>query len=146
MKKLIVNSEECVGCHLCELACSFKHYGVFSEELSSIRIKSEESLAINNTLVCRQCEDAPCIQVCPTGAITKDENTGAVKIDSQKCIMCKSCISVCPYDAIFEIKVPQTSKVELLTCDLCGGDPECVKVCYTRAIEYKDVEEEVRGE
>jgi len=144
MKKIIINSAECVGCHLCELACSFKHYGVFSEELSSVRIKSDESLAINELAICRQCDDAPCMEVCPTNAISKDENTGAIKIDQDKCIMCKACISACPYNAIFAIEVPKTRKVELHMCDLCGGEPECVKVCYRGAIEYKDVDEEVR--
>ena len=145
MKKIVRNSAECVGCHLCELACSFKHWDAFSSRLSYLRIKSDESLATNELVICRQCDDAPCMDVCPMNAISKDENTGAMKIDQDKCIMCKMCMNACPYKAIFAVEVPENRKMEVHMCDLCGGEPECVKVCYRGSIEYKDVDAGVRG-
>ncbi len=83
-------------------------------------------------LACLQCEDPICKMVCPVNAITKDEKTGAVITDQSKCIGCKLCMIACPFGAI---SIDPVTK-EVIRCDLCGGDPQCVKFCPTGALEY----------
>jgi len=74
---------------------------------------------------CAQCDDYPCVEACPVDALSVDENTSAVIVDREKCISCGDCINACPGKVPF--LHPETDKAVI--CDLCGGDPECVKVC-----------------
>jgi Fe-S-cluster-containing dehydrogenase component len=62
---------------------------------------------------------------CPTKALTVDEKTGAVLVDDGKCIACGLCITACPGN------VPHLhpNRKHIVICDLCGGDPECAKIC-----------------
>jgi len=75
--------------------------------------------------LCAQCDDAPCIANCPAGALTVNKETGAIVVDKEACTACGSCIEACPG------RVPTIHPTEkyALICDLCGGDPQCVKVC-----------------
>jgi len=74
---------------------------------------------------CVQCEDYPCVKSCPTEALSINSETGAVQVDEAKCTGCGVCINACPG------KVPHLhpGKERILICDLCGGKPECVKIC-----------------
>jgi len=75
--------------------------------------------------LCAQCNDYPCIASCPVQALGKDAATGAVIVDRAKCISCGKCIKACPGNV--PIHHPGDNKATI--CDLCNGDPECVKVC-----------------
>jgi len=74
---------------------------------------------------CAQCEDAPCVSSCPVDALSINDDTNAVIVDRDKCISCGSCIEACPGNVPF--LHPDNNKAVI--CDLCEGDPECVKVC-----------------
>jgi carbon-monoxide dehydrogenase iron sulfur subunit len=74
---------------------------------------------------CAQCEDYPCVSSCPVNALSINENTNAVIVDSEKCISCGFCIKACPGKVPF--LHPDNNKAVI--CDLCDGEPECVKVC-----------------
>ena len=87
-------------------------------------------------MICEQCEDAPCLAVCPTKAISKDFKTSVVSITNDKCIGCKACMWICPFGAI----LIDFDKGIAYKCDLCDGDPECVKVCQPSAIQYTRVD------
>ena len=65
------------------------------------------------------------MESCPTEALSISRKTNAVLVDEEKCIACGNCIDACPG------RVPHMhpTKNYILICDLCGGDPECVKVC-----------------
>ncbi len=125
MKKLTVQPQKCTGCRSCMLVCSFIHADACNYQDSRIKIASEESRGRHTPSVCRFCEDPPCIQACPVDALSKGGETNAIRIDTALCNGCQSCVSACPYEAMFFD--PKTDRA--FTCDLCGGDPECVKVC-----------------
>lgn len=135
MKKIKVVANKCTGCHLCELACSFKHFGVFNPEYARIKISSDEATASHKHTKCMQCKNAPCIDVCPVNALYKDEETGATMVIHEKCIGCEACVEACPFNAIKWIVADEDGQINV--CNLCGGDPECVKVCYDKAIRYE---------
>lgn len=75
--------------------------------------------------LCAQCHNYPCISACPVDAMSVSEETIAVLVDKEKCISCGKCIDACPGKIPF--LHPGDNKAVI--CDLCGGDPECVKVC-----------------
>jgi Fe-S-cluster-containing hydrogenase component 2 len=74
---------------------------------------------------CAQCEDYPCVGACPTDALSISKKTAAVLVNNKKCIACGKCIDACPG------KIPHMHPKEkhIVICDLCDGNPECVKVC-----------------
>lgn len=133
MEKIIaVEYEKCTGCRLCELVCSVVHHGVSNPERSRIRVIKWESEGIYVPTVCQQCEDAPCMNACPQKAISRDPETDAVMVDYSKCIGCRFCVAVCPFGAMsYNAKDKKVFK-----CDLCGGDPQCVRFCDVKAVNY----------
>lgn len=141
MPKLVVDSERCTGCSSCMLACSFVHEESCSLSRSRIRIERDEERAISEPRVCVQCEELYCIEVCPVKALARDEATEAIKWDGERCVHCHLCGEACPYGGIQFIDGD-----ELLVCDLCRGDPVCVKVCkLPGAIKYEGGENDGRA-
>ena len=136
-KILIVDYEKCTGCRLCELVCSVKHEGVSNPSRARIHITKWDWEGIMMPMVCHQCESAPCINACPTNARLRDEQLDRVVIDSDRCIGCKTCIVVCPFGAVGFDPVAKS----VISCDLCDGDPVCVKFCATEALRYVDASE-----
>jgi Fe-S-cluster-containing hydrogenase component 2 len=78
-----------------------------------------------------QCEDAACLEICPTGALSRD-NSDTVVVNPDKCVGCKMCVGACPFGNIQY----NNRKKKIMKCDLCGGSPDCVKYCPTQAIEF----------
>ncbi|WGM89454.1 MAG: 4Fe-4S dicluster domain-containing protein [Candidatus Bathyarchaeum tardum] len=98
---------------------------------------------VNLAVSCRLCEDAPCVVTCPRDALKQNEETGVIKVDEEKCNGCGWCIEACDYGAL-ELH-PETKQV--FVCDLCDGEPECVKWCPEGALEFTskdDVSEKTR--
>lgn len=138
-KLIVVDIDKCTGCGLCELVCSFKHEGEFNPIKSRIHKSVFWEQAIAIPVVCYQCEEPWCGKICPAGAITveKDEASGAtlVTVSEEKCVGCKMCMLACPFGCIVVSDRGCAEK-----CDLCGGEPECVKFCATRAIKFVEPE------
>jgi len=131
-KMLIVDDEKCTGCRLCEVVCSAKHDGISNPMKARIHIIKMDNDRIIVPVVCSQCEEAPCIDVCPTNARSLDGQRGMVLVDYDRCIGCKTCLTVCPFGAIsFD---PEKKRV--ISCDLCDGEPICVRFCSTQALRY----------
>jgi carbon-monoxide dehydrogenase iron sulfur subunit len=74
---------------------------------------------------CVQCEDYPCVKSCPVDALSVSKKTAAVLVDVDKCIACGKCIDACPG----RIPHMHPTNKHIVICDLCDGDPQCVKVC-----------------
>ncbi|WFO74999.1 4Fe-4S dicluster domain-containing protein [Desulfurococcaceae archaeon MEX13E-LK6-19] len=127
---LEVIEDKCDACGDCVYACSLAKTGILDYSLSAIRIRTEGGIRVN-VVVCRHCHPAPCAEVCEFNAIRIDESTGAVVLDRSLCTSCKACLAVCPFGAIIE-----ASNGSLIKCDLCGGDPECVKACSKGALVF----------
>jgi len=135
-KILTINVEKCTGCRTCEIACSLKHAGEFNPARSRIHNISSPEEGFYLPVACLQCSEPFCVQICPNGAITRDEITGIVKILEKRCVGCKMCLLACPFGSItFDSKEEKAIK-----CDLCDGEPECVAFCATGALEFKEAE------
>lgn len=133
-KILMINHEKCTGCRLCELVCSVSHDGVSNPARSRINIIKWEAEGLYIPMSCQQCEDAPCMTICPVKAISRDQALDYVKIDYDVCIGCRSCVAVCPFGAMgFNVIDKKVFK-----CDLCEGEPQCVHFCDVKAVEYVD--------
>lgn len=125
--------KKCCGCRTCELICSYKREEVFNPSFSRIRrVTLLEELEFI-PLTCMQCEDAPCIEACPSGALNRDEN-GIIKINYDQCIGCKMCVITCPFGNVI------ATKNKVIKCELCNGEPECVKHCPASALTYVERE------
>jgi anaerobic carbon-monoxide dehydrogenase iron sulfur subunit len=131
---LITDSRVCTGCRTCEIVCSLSHDGEINPHESRIRILQEEGAGLDVPVVCQQCSYAICRHVCSAKAISRDAETGAMRIDSEKCTGCEICVYACFFGAIKLRKVGK--KRAAVVCDLCGGDPMCAKFCDTRAVAY----------
>jgi Fe-S-cluster-containing hydrogenase component 2 len=106
------------------IACSLRHEGKMWPAASRIRVFMLVP-GVEIPHLCAQCSDYPCVASCPTKALSVSERTSAVLVDDEKCISCGKCIEACPGKVPF--LHPATKKA--LICDLCDGDPECVKAC-----------------
>ena len=117
--RIKVNKEKCSGCHLCESMCSLFHLGVVNTEKSAIRIEKDDlDTSMNSPFVCRQCKKMACVsgeKVAPEG-------------ESKKFIWAVRRSSQCPFHSL------NVFGGKCYHCDLCGGDPQCVKVCTTGAL------------
>ena len=114
------------------MICSLtKTKSVICPAKTRLRVLRDEKLGIDVPTVCQHCNDPPCMDVCPTNAITKDVDTGIVTINEEKCKGCKECILICPFEAVF---FDPDRRVAMI-CDLCGGEPTCVRICPPDAIK-----------
>lgn len=139
LKYIEINSEKCTACRICELACSFHHHGEINPSKSRIKVNIFHEDFFFYPAVCNQCDDAWCVNICPNMALSKDRTTGVVSVDETRCVGCRMCIQACPFGAMgYDSEKGISEK-----CDLCGGDPECVKTCFYGALAFKPIETSV---
>jgi len=158
MKTVFVNPERCIGCKQCQIACAVEHsqskvlyQSLFEEQKPRPRILVAPGLYLDTSFPnkCRHCDPAPCMTVCPTGAISRIENTGIVIVDEAKCIACAMCAMVCPFDVI-TFYTSSLNKLAAIKCDHCverqdrGEIPACVEACKTGALVFGDINELVK--
>lgn len=160
MKTVFVRQDRCVGCRHCEIACAVEHsenkelFLTFSEDKPShprIHVESVDNyLSFPNR--CRHCDPAPCMQVCPTRALSRDEATGSVLVSYTRCIQCSVCAMACPFGIITFQKVRELDSDREVNakCDNCigrlseGRIPACAEACKTGALEFGDVNDIIR--
>ena len=142
----LIDQRRCIGCHACTVACKQEQdvpLGVFRTWVKYI-----EKGAFPNTrrhftvLRCNHCEDAPCVEICPTKALFRRPD-GIVDFDTSRCIGCKSCMQACPYDALYIDPREHTA----MKCNFCahrvdvGLKPACEIVCPETAIVSGDLDD-----
>jgi anaerobic carbon-monoxide dehydrogenase iron sulfur subunit len=158
MKTVFVNPERCIGCKQCQIACAVEHsqsktlyQAVFETPKPRPRIHVAPGIYLSTSFPnkCRHCEPAPCLQVCPTGAISRDVDLNIVQIDGDRCIACAMCAMVCPFDVIryYRSAVVKREHTVALKCDHCierqreGREPACVEACKVGALAFGDINE-----
>jgi Fe-S-cluster-containing dehydrogenase component/formate-dependent nitrite reductase membrane component NrfD len=142
----LLDSDNCIGCHACTVACKSEHdvpLGVNRTWVKYIETGTFPDVARKfNVMRCNQCEDAPCMAICPTSALFRSDN-GVVDFQDDDCIGCKSCMNACPYDALYIN--PETNTAH--KCNMCnhrlevGLEPSCQVVCPTEAIIIGDLDD-----
>lgn len=165
---MTIDLDRCVGCRACAVACTM-HNGL-PKDVRWSGVKEQESGVFPAVSVdylptlCMHCTDAPCVEICPTGAsYITDE--GVVLVDQETCIGCGSCTTVCPYDArtvlgdvvsnhgadgpvaheelVFGDHMANTAE----KCTFCygkvgkGEEPACVTTCPAHARRFGDLED-----
>ncbi|MCC7082219.1 MAG: 4Fe-4S dicluster domain-containing protein [Burkholderiales bacterium] len=164
---MVIDLKRCIGCYACQLSCKAEHGtppGVFYARV----LKQEEGTyptvrQVFLPVLCNHCEEAPCVEACPTGASFKWED-GVVDIDHDKCVGCKSCMMACPYDNRYFNDQPQQYYPQGLTdyervrmtrhttgvvmkCNFCRERraesklPACVANCPTVARIFGDLDD-----
>ncbi|MGN0488819.1 MAG: 4Fe-4S dicluster domain-containing protein [Ruminococcus sp.] len=140
MKKVWVNEEWCLGCHLCEYNCAYANSGIddmvkaLKGKTINPRIRIEEGDNIYFAVQCRHCDDPICVKSCISGALSKTD--GLITIDQSKCVGCYTCVMACPYGCIMPSEEGPMQKCEL--CTKNGCEPACVKGCPNNAIVYEE--------
>ena len=139
MRHIVLDTETCTGCSTCEVVCSLSHDGVVSPALARLRITDYfvEGHRIEG-YVCKQCTGAECLRVCRargTKALRLDKATGAKVIDPATCDGCQLCIQACPQYPHSPIYYDAARNI-CFKCDLCGGNPLCVKFCPESALTF----------
>jgi Fe-S-cluster-containing dehydrogenase component len=145
---VIQDSSRCIGCKRCEVACSLTHDNKISPNTSRIKVTRNWAYGPEGPKAgakasgmfgdfriiadtCLQCpHPVPCLTACPNGAIEVDAKTGARVINNEKCKGCGICQKACPH-AMTSL---DSDTHKATKCDLCGGDPECVKICPAGAL------------
>ena len=138
---IMANSQQCIGCRACEVACVMAHNGeqhALSERHFHPRITVLRSGEKSHPVTCHHCENAPCAQSCPNGAISKCDDS--VQVNQQKCIGCKACVVACPFGTMEIIVTPldnSSVKASANKCDLCltrPHGPACIENCPADAL------------
>ncbi len=142
---------KCIGCGICQMACSMQHHGVLNKDLARIQI-SKHLLPLSKGIqvTCSQCqeEERQCQKACPLEppAIYYDKALFHMVLDQEKCLgpKCLQCRKACSAKAI---RNHPTLSSKPFVCDLCDTenngkrDPQCINVCPTGALYYKNLED-----
>lgn len=135
-KALLVFRKNCTGCNSCAYACSLYHDGHVRPSTARIHVRRVKGI-VDVPSICWHCADAPCVEACPITpqkAIAKDKDTNVISFTDEKLCLgakCNKCIEACPPQYLRAH--PETGLP--MFCDLCGGDPECVKACARQSKE-----------
>jgi Fe-S-cluster-containing dehydrogenase component len=140
---------KCIGCGICQMACSLQHHGVINKDLARIQVRKYLlPLSKGIQVTCSQCqeEERECQKSCPLDppAVYYDNDLLHMVFDQERCLgqHCLLCREACSAKAIRNH--PQLSP-QPFVCDLCDTenngkrDPQCINVCPTGALYFKDL-------
>jgi Fe-S-cluster-containing hydrogenase component 2 len=135
---IVCDPVKCIGCRMCEYACSAAKTGSFDPSLSRIRVVRVEPITMM-AIACRLCADAPCITACPRNSLSRSELNGSIIVDTDKCDGCGWCAEACDFGAV--VINPETRDAEI--CTLCSDLPEgprCIAFCPKDALSLSTPE------
>ncbi|WP_324716123.1 4Fe-4S dicluster domain-containing protein [Carboxydochorda subterranea] len=165
---MVIDLARCIGCQSCTAFCKVKNGtppGVFLSKVLVHEVgRYPNTQVVYQPMLCMHCEQAPCVQVCPTGASYKRPD-GIVAVDADRCMGCRYCVAACPYGArsFVESLQPyypgfeptpyekvahanhQAGVVE--KCNFCmdrierGEEPACVQTCPAKARTFGDLDD-----
>ena len=170
---MVIDLKRCYGCYACVMACKTSNHtppGVLWARLLQGEVGTYPNV-VRQTLpvLCMQCEEPSCMEVCPTGATQKLDN-GIVIVEKDKCMGCKYCVMACPYGARYSVEewesyfpeglplspyeeftraaFEEKSGIGVATkCDFCldriseGKNPSCVDACPANARIFGDLDD-----
>lgn len=149
-KFIVVDETRCLACKQCMISCALAHseaetlaQAVTAGTPIQPRVHVEPVGEYGMPMQCRHCSDAPCVAICPTGAIARSADDAPVLIDRQRCIGCQYCLLACPFGAIDMVRDGKA----VLKCDMCielteaGGEPACVSACPTCALTFREIDD-----
>lgn len=145
-KGFIFNSGKCVSCGACSAACNLYNGWETRPRNIYTYIKQlpTETSVLNISLACNHCENAACMEGCPSGALARDDQNGGILLDDTKCLGCRYCQWTCPFDA------PKfnSGKRVIEKCNLCHDStdelPSCTTACPTGALRFIELTERER--
>ena len=135
MKRLLIDLDACSDCHECGAICSYIQHPANNGILSLLEFA-------HFALVCRRCEDSPCVAACPWKAL-EFQPYNSLKRYMMRCTSCKSCSRACPFGVIY----PETIPFVVSRCDYCLGrlkgdsSPICLEMCTHNGIRFGEFEE-----
>jgi len=152
-KVILVHERRCLACKSCTIACAMAHSeaetlveALAADSPPRARVHVEPLADHGVPLQCRHCDDAPCVAICPTGALGRTGPEQPVLLDKTLCIGCGFCLVACPFGVIE--RAPDGKA--MIKCDLCfertraGQEPACVAACPTGALEFVEIDEALR--
>ena len=138
-KILVVDARRCTGCEVCESVCSMVHdeeFNPLNSRMNRMRIEP----IINTTLSCLSCYEPECVNACQLTALSKDPNTGIIRVDQDLCDGCAACVRACPFGVI----TVHTKNNKAIMCDMCEStdekEPQCVEYCPKGAIFIEEID------
>jgi Fe-S-cluster-containing dehydrogenase component/formate-dependent nitrite reductase membrane component NrfD len=141
----LIDQNRCIGCHACTVACKEEHNIALGVNRTWVKYVEKGHYPDTRrhfaVLRCNHCDDAPCIEICPTVALFRRPD-GIVDFDNERCIGCKSCMQACPYDALYidpERNTAAKCNFDASRVDM-GYKPACEVVCPTQAILSGDLD------
>ena len=146
---MALDYQNCINCKACETACKEENGVQLGADKQRIWVGITEGNILGKPFInlypsqCNHCETAPCVTVCPTNA-SHIVAGGIVKVDPDKCILCKGCMEACPYDARFV----DDTKVAVDKCTFCDhrieeyGTTACQATCPTNVRMFGDLDDE----
>jgi len=142
---MVIDTNRCIACHGCTIACTSENNVPDGYYRSWVKIMNKGSYPNVSAhflpRLCNNCEDAPCLNLCPTGATYRTHEDGVVHVDRQICVGCRICVAACPYGSRFVNPITHTAD----KCDFCyhritrGLQPACVDACTGRARIFGDL-------
>lgn len=146
---MIHDETRCIGCNACVVAC--REVNQVPEGVSRLEIIRSEPVGEYPNVKyqfyrhsCQHCENAPCVEVCPTGASFIDAATGIVDVNPDRCVGCLYCVAACPYRVRFVHPV----KKSIDKCNFCrdtnlakGKLPACVEACPRNALTFGNLDD-----
>ncbi|MBR2791002.1 MAG: 4Fe-4S dicluster domain-containing protein [Eggerthellaceae bacterium] len=171
---MAIDIKRCIGCHTCSVTCKEMNnlpndiwwnrvFTIHGESMDAASAPWPKGKLEFMPVSCQHCANPACVKVCPVGATYKDDETGVVRQDYDKCIGCRMCMAACPYTgvrsfnweepkysvdfAVGDADVPAHQKHTVEKCTFCwhrlakGEEPACMVLCPERARFWGDLDD-----